>query len=252
MTNRINMAGLRYGSVTAICDVGQVKSGDRKWQFLCDCGSSFEASGYAVRSGKVRDCPACAKRRSASATTTHGMTETPEFEVWTGMHTRCYNPKNKAFADYGGRGIAICERWRESFAAFLADMGPRPSATHSIERNNVNGNYDPGNCRWATRVEQARNKRNNVKVVIDGIEKTLAEWCRVYRVRPATASLRHKNGVRGAALFRTTVREITHTGVTDTISGWSKRTGLKPTTISMRVFTYNWPVERALTQGASR
>lgn len=181
----------------------------------------------------------------------HGKTNTPEFEVWTGMHTRCYNAKRKEFKDYGARGIVICDRWRDSFENFLADMGSRPSDEHSIERKDNDGNYQPSNCKWATRAEQGMNKRNNVKVAIDGIERTLSEWCRLNGVSVGTASLRHKNGLRGAALFSTSVQKLSHGGVTDTIAGWSKRTGLKPNTIGMRVNQYNWPVQRALTQGAS-
>lgn len=181
---------------------------------------------------------------------THGKSDTPEFRVWTGMQTRCYNPRNRAYASYGARGITICERWRASFENFLTDIGPRPSSSHSIERVDNDGNYAPENCKWATREEQGRNKRNNVKVFVDGIEKTLSEWCRIFDVELGTASLRHKNGVRGVAVFATTVQQITFGEVTDTLAGWSARTGIKTTTIGMRINQYHWPVQRALTEGA--
>ena len=89
----------------------------------------------------------------------HGLSQTPEHVIWCHVMERCTNPKSADWANYGGRGITICDRWRSSFTAFLADMGQRPSPTHSIDRKNNDGNYEPGNCRWATLSEQHRNRR---------------------------------------------------------------------------------------------
>jgi len=129
-------------------------------------------------------------------------------------------------------------------------MGQRPGKAFSIERIDVNGNYAPENCKWATDAEQALNKRNNVRIEIDGEVKTLSEWCRDFGVFPATASLRYRKGHRGRALFQTTVQRISFNGITDTVAGWSARTGIKKSTISMRINTYKWPAQRALTEGA--
>lgn len=251
MSRRIDMAGKRYGNAVAVCDVGRLSSADRKWRFLCDCGAQFEANGYAVRSGKVVDCPACASSRVAAASRIHGQSNTTEFAIWTGMHTRCYNSARPEFKGYGARGIVICERWRTSFENFLADIGPRPTPAHSVERIDNDGIYEPSNCRWATPAEQSRNKRNNVKLTIDGVELTISDWARHFGVKVSTACLRHKQGLRGEALFKTTVQQLTHEGVTDTLAGWSRRTGIKKTTIGMRINHYHWPVQRALTKGAA-
>lgn len=250
MSKAINMTGNRFGRCVALRAVGRATSRDITWMFLCDCGREFEASGYELRSGKRCDCPVCAAERTRLASVTHGLTETAEYSTWTDIQSRCNNPNAKFYSNYGGRGIQVCARWLESFENFLADMGPRPAGDYSIERNDNDGNYEPGNCRWATRTEQANNKRNNVKVTIDGVTKNLSAWCCEYGVQVATASLRYKNGLRGKALFETSKTTLTYCGITDTVRGWSNRTGIKPATISMRINHYHWPVSKALTQGA--
>ena len=100
---------------------------------------------------------------------------TGEWAAWKGMRQRCLSPSHKRYPLYGGRGISVCDRWRDSFEAFLEDMGPKPSPRHSIEREDVNGNYGPDNCRWATQREQCRNQRRNRIVVYQGRTMTLAE-----------------------------------------------------------------------------
>lgn len=101
---------------------------------------------------------------------------TPELKCYRKMRERCYSPEANGYEDYGGRGISVCSRWLESFEAFLEDLGPRPSSKHSIERIDVNGNYEPRNCRWATKLEQMRNMRTNRFITIDGRTECLAVW----------------------------------------------------------------------------
>ena len=113
--------------------------------------------------------------------TTHGharpgVCRSVEYSTWARIVARCENPKNPAFNDYGGRGIRVCARWRASFSAFLADMGYRPDKGYSIERLNVNGHYEPGNCTWATAKQQARNRRSSRFVSLDGETLSVAEW----------------------------------------------------------------------------
>lgn len=98
----------------------------------------------------------------------HGMTESAEYRIWCGVKRRCFNKNDASFRFYGARGITICDRWRDSFVAFYEDMGPRPSSKHSIDRIDSNGNYEPGNCRWATSSEQSRNMRSNRRVAVNG------------------------------------------------------------------------------------
>jgi hypothetical protein len=125
---------------------------------------------------------------------THGLRESPEYRVWSHAKARCHNPRDKSFKDYGARGIVMCSRWRESFEDFLADMGPRPSGGE-IEREDNEGNYEPGNCRWASHREQANNRRSNLVLIFDGHRKNVATWaaeiglsrktltCRINRLR---------------------------------------------------------------------
>jgi hypothetical protein len=102
----------------------------------------------------------------------------PGYDTWRNMKSRCGNPRNARYADYGGRGITVCDRWKNSFENFIADMGLPPSPAHSIERGDNSRGYEPGNCRWATDVEQTNNQRSNVLIEYDGKTQTIAQWAR--------------------------------------------------------------------------
>ena len=123
----------------------------------------------------------------------HGMNGTPERRIWLGVKARCNNPSYSGYKNYGGRGIKICDRWRV-FANFLEDMGSRPSPAHSIERINNNGHYEPGNCKWATRIEQNRNSRQNVKLTHNGQTMTAAEWADKLGIKHTTLYERIRKG----------------------------------------------------------
>jgi len=258
MSRVIEMTGLRFGSVVVIEQSGSSKSGDVKWSYLCDCGEEHKATGYSLRSGKVTCCPTCSKDRVALASVTHGDSSSREYGIWTGIKSRCLNPKVKSFKHYGERGISICDRWLNSFDAFLKDMGRSPTDKHSIDRIDNDGNYEPNNCRWATYSEQARNKRNFSKSVgvilvsINGETKSVPDWCKHYKCTLPSAYLRLRQGLKGEAIFKTRRMQLTMNGITDTTGGWAARTGLKVSTISMRVNSYGWSVERALTEGARK
>lgn len=132
------------------------------WVCQCDCGNIAFAQTSDLRAGRHRSC-GCLRVdvMTRHGGTNHGGGRTPEYRSWMSMKARCLDSDHDSYKWYGGRGITICDRWLASFEAFLADMGARPSLKHSIDRINNDGNYEPGNCRWATANEQAQNQRHN-------------------------------------------------------------------------------------------
>jgi hypothetical protein len=134
-----------------------------------------------LTAGKSRSCGCLRDEQTIKRSTVHGMAHRerrdPAYKCWAGMRSRCLNQRHADYADYGGRGITVCEAW-SSFAQFVSDMGPRPGSDRSIERKDVNGNYCPDNCIWGTVEEQASNKRNSVFLVFNGERATLSQWAR--------------------------------------------------------------------------
>lgn len=242
---RLDITNQRFGSVVAIRPTMQSSSGDMKWILRCDCGNEFEANAYPFRSGKRFDCPKCGFERRRVAKTKHGAVETSEYSIWANMLNRCRNKNEKSYKNYGGRGIRVCARWQESFNNFLADMGPRPTAHHSLDRIDNDKDYAPNNCRWATAKQQCNNKRTNVR--IGG--KTIAELAEQHGFAYDTLRDRYvKNGENDLLRPLANQGAVTFNGITDTYAGWEKRTGIKASTIAARILVLRWTTERALTQ----
>lgn len=170
---RLDLTGQKFSFWTVLekGDVGPY--GAVYWKCRCECGAVKEVLAGLLRSGSSRSC-GCNRAR-------HGYSQTPTGAAWYGMRQRCYNPNDKNYSSYGGRGIEVCKRWQESFENFFADMGEAPKGL-TLDRIEVDGNYEPGNCRWATRQTQQRNRRNNPRVNHEGKSVTLVELAERYGI----------------------------------------------------------------------
>lgn len=171
-----NLVGQQFGFLKVLSIAGKTPYGMQQWLCRCVCGNECSPCGADLKRRPHISC-GCQQRRLASeANLTHGKTGTPEHHSWTNMLARCRNSNHPRFADYGGRGITVCDRWQKSFVAFLEDMGLKPTTRHSIERMNNDGDYCPLNCRWASPKEQNQNTRVNRLITHDGKTMTLSQW----------------------------------------------------------------------------
>ena len=207
MSNIKNMVGKRYGrlNVIRLFEMRPRKGGSLAyWLCQCDCGNQKSIAGSSLRNGMTQSCGCLQIERLQEAIITHGHTlggrQTKEYIAYRALLDRCYNPKNKDYYNYGKRGIAVCERWlgNGGFENFMKDMGYAPSNKHTIDRKDNNENYNVKNCRWATRAEQARNKRNAAR---DG-NTAVTDLAMLHGFKYHTLMDRFRSGDRGTALIR--------------------------------------------------
>lgn len=195
--------GLRFGKLTVIDRVSEVGS-PVKYRCLCDCGQYAEVLGRNLASGATKSCGCVRKETTRKLKLTHGQCSEKIYKCWCNMKTRCENPQHKEYNSYGGRGISVCEEWHDfnAFYKWALESGYAEGLT--IERKNVDLGYSPGNCTWATRAEQARNRQNSVKITYGGKTMILQDWAAETGINAKTIQNRIKKGMKLEDVFSKT------------------------------------------------
>lgn len=254
MATYIDLSGKKIGALTIFKRAGSAPSGEALWECQCDCGIACIKTSSSIKENHEPSCGCLKGFKISKCMVRHGRTRSPEYVSWCGMKARCLNSNEPGFHRYGGRGIQICERWKNSFENFLTDMGEKPSPSHSIDRIDVDGNYEPSNCRWATKTEQSRNQRSNRLIEYNGsmihISVLAKQACvsrpvfcrRINNGWTVEESLRTPPNKRGTVTeaFRKSQKNrkdgnfITSCGKTLCVSAWSEMLGIKSSII------YGW------------
>lgn len=194
--NYPSMIGMTFGRLTVLDEAPRRKR-ERCWSCRCSCGTLTEVRTTHLRRGRIRSCGCLQREQTALLSYVHGAgrrgAKTPEYNSWRGLCQRC---RNRRLKDYGGRGITVCERWSgpNGFVNFLADVGPKPSPVHSIERLDNSRGYEPGNCVWATRTTQMRNTRRSHFVEAFGLRLTLSAWAERTGIKATVIGYRLRRG----------------------------------------------------------
>lgn len=192
--------GDRFGRLEVISNDFESHRNGRHWRCRCDCGNEGSYGQSALAAGNTTSCGCFFKERAVENNTKHGHNSWKQppsstYNSWRGAKERCHNENHIGYKNYGGRGIRMCSRWQESFAAFLEDMGSKPSPDLTLERVDHNGNYEPANCVWASQETQANNKSNNVKLTYRGETLTVPQWSRRTGIPAPTLYGRLKRGL---------------------------------------------------------
>lgn len=206
-----SLEGRRFGRWFVVAYAGRSNRGDQRWRCRCDCGHERDVKRAAMLRGDSLSCGCLqvelARTKLQKRMTTHGATIgdrwTPTYKSWHRMRERCERKGHNRYARYGGRGISVCARWA-TFENFLADMGERPDG-HSIDRIKTDGNYEPSNCRWATRKQQARNTTTNHQLRFQGKTMCVAEWGECLGIAPTTITHRLRRGWTTAKALTTSI-----------------------------------------------
>lgn len=198
---RGDIAGKRFNQLTVI-EYAYTKNNKAFWLCRCDCGKEIYAPTCHLNSGHTKSCGCLKVETTRQRATKHGLKKSRLYSIWLNMKNRCQNPNSKSFKYYGKRGIKVCEEWNdfENFYKWAVNNGYEKSLT--LDRIDVNGNYQPNNCRWADVKTQANNKRNSRYIEAYGEKHTVAEWAEKMQIKPTTLYSRLKKGCTNAELLR--------------------------------------------------
>lgn len=189
----VDLTGMRFGRLLVTGYASR-----QQWNVVCECGTAKTVHGNAMRRGVTLSCGCLHREIATAVNTTHGHasrgTRGHEYSIWRAMLNRCTCEGDTAYQRYGACGITVCDRWRHSFENFYADMGPRPSPKHSIDRIDNSGNYEPDNCRWATLQQQARNRRSNVMLTFRNETRCAEEWAAIVGIPGKLICARKRSG----------------------------------------------------------
>lgn len=227
--------------------------GKVQWECICECGNTLLTNTGALTSGNTKSC-GCQRSDSARETglnqRTHGLTGTSEYKAWQSMRDRCSNPDVESYHSYGGRNISVCERWSNSFENFYEDMGPKPDPNFSLDRIDVNGNYEPSNCRWVDILTQASNKTTNVLFQLNGQTLTQSQIAKQANIPVATLVTRLKGGytIEEAVSMEKRERLVTYNGITKNLAEWAKEVGLPYGKLYQRYVVLGWGFDRSISE----
>lgn len=216
----------------------------RHWVCDCECGNETRVSANHAKRGSIRSCGCIRFELKGQPMIRHGRRGTPEYKAWAEMLRRCYRPKCNRYYTHGARGIRVCERWQglNGFVNFFDDMGSRPTDRHSLDRIDNNGNYEPGNCRWATNEQQVRNSRKAHNLTFDGQTRCIEEWSQIVGIASSLIVWRIGTGWSTEDALTVKPRRfirkfgpITFQGKTQSISEWAKEFKLKACNLRYRL-----------------
>lgn len=198
-----DLIGQKFGRLTVIKRVENSKNGSTRWLCRCECGNEKIVLSSHLKSHKIQSCGCLFKEKLIQRNLIHGKTNTKIFKVWQGIKNRCFNKNSDKYIYYGGRGISICQEWQEflPFYNWAINNGYKDNLT--IDHINVNGDYEPSNCRWVTVKEQANNKQNTVYITYNGETHTIPEWSRITKINKRTLYTRYyRDNKIGEDLFK--------------------------------------------------
>lgn len=193
----MDLTGQKFGRLTIIEFVGRNRHYTPLWRCACECGSESIATTSNLRKGTSQSCGCLQKELASARTKTHGMSHTKLFIKWQSMNRRCNDPRCNSYKNYGARGISVCNEWRDSFEAFYKHVSILPNygeKGYTLDRENNDGHYEPGNVKWSTAIEQHRNTRRNIMLTFDGRTLCLAEWANIIGISTAALHKRLKKG----------------------------------------------------------